>query len=190
MKGTVERNEPDATTNWPKSPPAGQHRPPPLRATVPALEAMLYQRHPGAGSRLRPRDRLHGRRRGGGAGRPRLLRPGHAPGIRGCRADPLSDAPPAHHAVRDVRDQIPREAADFRGAPMDPPPHRQRERIFRALFHPGPGILHARARAPRRAIRRQPPGPRRRADRRGGRRGAGPAARRRHAARYDHYAAC
>ena len=57
------------------------------------------------------------------------------------------------HAVRDVRDQVPREAADLRGAAVDPPPHRQRERVFRALLDPGPGVLHPGARAPGGAIR-------------------------------------
>ncbi len=137
--------------------------------------------HAGAGSRLRPRDRLHGRRRGRGAGRPRVVRPRHQARQRGCRADPLPDAPPPLHAVRDVRDQVPREAADLRGTAVDPPPHRQRERVLRPLLRHGPGVLHPRARAPGRAIRQQPPGPRRRARGRGGRRGAGPAARRRRA---------
>ena len=36
-------------------------------------------------------------------------------------ADQLSDAAPPHDAVRDVRDQVPREAADLRRAAVDPP---------------------------------------------------------------------
>ena len=122
---------------------------------------------PGAGSRLHPGDRLHGRRCGDRAGRPGVLRPRHAAGVRGCRADPLSDAPPPLHAVRDVRDQVPREAADLRRAAVDPPSHRQRERILRALFDPGPRVLPAGAGASCGAIGRQPPGPGRRAGRRG-----------------------
>ena len=53
----------------------------------------------------------------------------------------LSDAAPAHDAVRDVRDQVPREAADLRGAAVDPAPHRQRERILRALLDPRQRVL-------------------------------------------------
>ncbi len=49
---------------------------PTRRATVPALEALLYTAHPRARPRLRPRHRLYGRRRGGGAGGARLLRQG------------------------------------------------------------------------------------------------------------------
>ncbi len=132
---------------------------------------------PGAGPRLRPGDRLHGRRRGDRAGGAGVLRPRHAAGVRGCRADPLPDAAPPLHAVRDVRDQVPRETADFRGAAVDPASHRQRERVFRALFDPGPRILHAGAGAPGGAVGGQPAGPRRRAGRRRGGTGAGPAAR-------------
>ena len=119
------------------------------RATVPALEAMLFEAAAGARPRLRPGDRLHGRRRA------RSCRRRASPTGRGtrrvsedARADPLSDAPPAHHAVRDVRDQVSREAADLRGPAVDPPPHRQRERVFGPLFDPRPRILPARAGAP------------------------------------------
>ena len=69
---------------------------------------------------------------------------GTAQGQRGSRADPLSDAPPPLDAVRDVRDQVPREAADLRGAAVDPAPHRQRERVFGALFDPRQRVLPAR----------------------------------------------
>ena len=127
---------------------------PTRRATVPALEALLFAAGPGARPRLRPRHRLHGRRLRGGAGGARFLRPRHPARVGGCRADPLPDAAPAHHAVRDVRDQVPREAADLRRAAVDPPPHRERERIFRALFDPRPRVLHPRARAPCRPVRR------------------------------------
>ena len=160
----------------PRSPRRGAGSPPTIRPTVPALEAMLFQAVPGARPRLRPGHRLHGRRRGDRAGGPGLLRPRHQAGAGGCRADPLPDAPPAHHAVRDVRDQVPRQTADLRRPPVDPAPHRQRERVFRALLDPGQGVLHPVAGTPRGAVGDQPPGPRRRAGRRGGGRGAGPAA--------------
>ncbi len=47
---------------------------PTRRPVAPALEEMLYQAHAGARPRLRAGHRLYGRRRGGGAGGPRLLR--------------------------------------------------------------------------------------------------------------------
>ena len=50
----------------------------------------------------------------------------------------------AHHAVRDVRDQAAREAADLRRPPVDPPPHRQRQRVLGPLLDPRPRVLHAR----------------------------------------------
>src|SRR5580658_2908609 len=84
-----------------------------------------------------------------------------APRVGGCRADPLPDAPPALHAVRDVRDQVPREAADLRRAAVDPPPHGERERVFRALLDPGPRVLRAGAGAPGRPVGGESPGPRR-----------------------------
>jgi hypothetical protein len=87
---------------------------------------------------------------------PRSCRP------RGCRtapapssspttaADPLPDAAPPHHAVRDVRAQAPRQAADLRRAAVDPAPHGQRQRVQRPLLDPRPRVLPAGARAPRR----------------------------------------
>ncbi len=63
--------------------------------------------------------------------------------------------------VRDVRDQVPRQAADLRRAAVDPPPHRQRQRVFGALFDPRQRILHPGARASGGAGDDQPPGPRR-----------------------------
>ena len=96
-----------------------------------------------ARSRLRPRDRLHGRRRGhrpGGAG---FLRRGHAQGAGGPRADPLSLAPPPHHALRDVRDQAAHQGADLRRAAVAPSSHRQRQRVFGALLAAGPRVLRA-----------------------------------------------
>ncbi len=53
---------------------------------------------------------------------------------RGPRADPLPHAAPAHDAVRDVRDQAPRPRADGLLAPVDSPPHRERERVLDALL--------------------------------------------------------
>ncbi len=88
------------------------------------------------------------------AGGPRLLRPRHPASVSEDAGLIRYLMRHRHtHAVRDVRDQVPREAADLRRAAVDPPPHRQRERILRALFDPGPGVLHPRARAPGRAIR-------------------------------------
>jgi hypothetical protein len=66
---------------------------PTRRATVPALEEILYE--PGAGSRVHPRRRLHGRRCGRGAGGPRLLWARHPQGQRGPGANQLLDAPPS-----------------------------------------------------------------------------------------------
>ena len=50
---------------------------------------------------------------------------------RGPRPDPLPHAAPPHDAVRDVRAEAPLQAADLRGAPVDPAPHGQRERVQR-----------------------------------------------------------
>src|SRR4029450_8011244 len=59
---------------------------------------------------------------------------------------PAAASPPA--PVQNARDQAPREAADFRGPPVDPPSHRQRERILGALLDPRQRALRAHARAP------------------------------------------
>ncbi len=114
----------------------------------------------GARPRLCPGHRLHGRRRRDRAGGARLVRARHQAGQRGPGPHQLSDAAPPHDAVRDVRDQVPRQIADLCRAAMDPPPHRQRQRILGALFDPRQRILHPGPRAPGRPIRRQPPGPR------------------------------
>ena len=132
---------------------------PTRRATVPALEEILYETLAGARPRLCPGHRLHGRRRRDRAGGARLVRARHQAGQRGSRPHKLSDAAPAHDAVRDVRDQVPRQTADLRRAAMDPPPHRQRQRILRPLFDPRQRILHPVPRASGRPIRREPPGP-------------------------------
>ena len=87
---------------------------------------------------------------------------GAAPaGQRGPRPHQLSDAAPAHDAVRDVRDQVPRQAADLCRAAMDPAPHRQRQRVLGALFDPRQRVLHPGARASGGQADDQPPGPRR-----------------------------
>ena len=150
---------------------------PTRRATVPALEEILYQPLPVLDHGFVRVIDYMGDDAADRAGGARLLRPRHQEGQRGPGPHQLSDAPPPHDAVRDVRDQVPREAADLRGAPVDPPPHRQRERVFRALFDPRQRVLYAGARASRRAVRGQPPGPRRRARGRGGRARARAAAR-------------
>ena len=128
--------------------------PPTRRATVPALEEILYEPLAGARSRFRPGHRLYGRRCRGGAGGARLLRPGHQAGQRGSGPDQLSDAPSPYDALRDVRDQIPRQIADLRRPAVDPPPHRQRQRIFGALFDPRQRILHPGRRSISRRRRR------------------------------------
>ena len=120
----------------------------------------------GARPRLRAGGRLHGRRCRRGAGGAGLLRQGHAARQRGCRAHQLPDAPSPYHAVRDVRDQVPRQAADLRRAPVDPPPHRQRQRVLGALLDPRQRVLPAQGGTARRAGDQQPPGPGRRAHRR------------------------
>ena len=120
-------------------------RQPTLRATAPALEEiLLFQALPVLDHGFVRVDRLHGRRCRGRAGGPRLLRPRHQEGQRGRGLIHYLMRHRHYDAVRDVRDQVPREAADLRGAPVDPPPHRQRERILGALFDPRPRVLHAR----------------------------------------------
>ena len=142
------------------------------RPTVPALEALLFTPLPVLDHGfVRVIDYM-----GDDAAIVQAARVSYGRGtqarVRRRRADPLPDAPPPLDPVRDVRDQIPRETADLRRPPVDPPPHRQRERILRPLFDPGPRVLPAGARTPGRAIRRQPPGPRRRAGRHRGGAGA------------------
>ena len=162
------RGQRRTTNNAPLHRPAGRNRPGARRrAADAAADRAGAGGNPvpgaaGARSRLRPRRRLHGRRCRRRAGGARVLRPRHQEGQRGSRADQLPDAASPHDAVRDVRDQVPREAADLRGAPVDPPPHRQRERILGALLDPRQRVLHAQARASGGAEQGQPPGPRRR----------------------------
>ena len=113
-----------------------------IRPTVPGLEAMLYQAVPIL-DQARPGDRLYGGRcrdRAGGAG---VLWARDQAGAGKYRADSLLDAPPAHDAVRDVRDKVPCETTYLRRPPIDSPPHRQHQRIFRSVFHSGQGILHS-----------------------------------------------
>ena len=140
---------------------AAARRRPTRRATVPALEARLGAAHPRPRPRLHPRRRLHGRRRRHRPGRPRLLRRRHQDRPRRRRPHPLPDAPLALDPLRDVRDQAAREAPGLRRPPVDPPPHRQRQRILRPLLDPRPRVLHPRPRPPRRPVPRQQPGPRR-----------------------------
>ena len=145
---------------------------PTRRATVPALEEILYEPMPVLDHGFVRVIDYMGDDGGDRAGGPRLLWPRHAQGQRGSRPDQLSDAAPPHDAVRDVRDQVPRQAADLCGAAVDPAPHRQRQRVLGALFDPRQGVLHPGARASGGAGDDQPPGPRRRARGRGGEAGA------------------
>ena len=129
-------DEPDRRAARRNRGPARRDSAPTRRATVPALEEMLYRAIPVLDHGfVRVIDYM-----GDDGAVVQAARVSYGRGTRrdqrGCRADPLPDAPPAHHAVRDVRDQVPREAADLRGAAVDPPPHRQRERIFRPLLDP------------------------------------------------------
>ena len=104
------------------------------RATVPALEQVLYERF----------DVLdHGFVRvidymGDDGAIVQAARVSYGAGTQHVRegpgADPLSPAPSPHDAVRDVRDQAAHQGADLRCPAMAPPPHRQRQRVFRALF--------------------------------------------------------
>ena len=55
--------------------------------------------------------------------------------------------------------EAPRQAAGLRRAAVDPAPHRERERIFRPLFDPRPGVLHPPARGSGRAVGGEQPGP-------------------------------
>ena len=127
----------------------------------------------GARPRLRAGDRLHGRRRCDRAGGAGVLRARHQEGQRRPRADQLPDAHAAHLAVRDVRAEAAREAADLRRAAVDPPPHRQRQRVLGALLGARGRVLRAGAGAPRGPVERQPAGPRRGARRPAGGRRAG-----------------
>ena len=146
----------------PKSRQRGCRRPrrgaPPCRRS----RTILYQPLPVARPRLRPRRRLHGRRRRHRAGGARLLRPGHPAGSGRRRADRLPDAAPPLDAVRDVRDQVPRQVADLRRPAVDPPSHRQRQRILRPLFGARQGVLPPGTGPPGGAVEGQPSGARRR----------------------------
>ena len=161
--------------NAPLHRPAGRDRPGTRRrAADPAAQRAGAggNSFPGparARSRICPRRRLHGRRCCRRAGRPGELRPRHQEGQRGPWAGQLSDAASPHDAVRDVRDQVPREAADLRGPPVDPPSHRQRERILGALLDPRQRVLRAQARASGSPEQGQSPGPGPGALRQGGR---------------------
>ena len=97
------------------------------RTTVPGLEEILYEPMPVLDHGfVRVVDYM-----GDDAAICQAARVSYGRGTKHVRQDSgpdqLPDAPPAHHALRDVRDQVPREAADLRGAPVDPPPHGQRE---------------------------------------------------------------
>ena len=135
----------------------GQRRPT-RRPTVPALEELLYQAIPVLDHGfIRVIDYM-----GDDAAIVQAARVSYGRGTRRVsedRAHPLPDAAPALDAVRDVRDQVPCEAADLRRPAVDPPPDRERERVLRAVLDPGPGVLPPGAGAPRGAVDGQPPGP-------------------------------
>ncbi len=114
------------------------------RATVPALEEILYRAAAGARSRLCPGRRLYGRRRRDRAGGAGFLRAWYEAGQRRSRPDQLSDAASPYDAVRDVRDQVSRQIADLCRAAMDSAPHRQRQRILGTLFDPRQRVLSRR----------------------------------------------
>ena len=134
---------------------------PTRRATVPAPRGPPRPAHPRPRPRFHPRRRLHGRRRRHRPGRPRLLRRRHQDRPRRRRPHPLPDAPLALDPLRDVRDQAAREAPGLRRPPVDPPPHRQRQRILRPLLDPRPRVLHPRSRPTSPPSPQQQPGPRR-----------------------------
>ena len=131
-------------TSRPRSTASASVMAPTRRATVPALEAMLYEPIPVLDHGFIRAHRLYGRRRGDRAGGAGLLRTRHQAGQRRPRPDQLSDAPPAHEPVRDVRAQAAREAADLRRAAVDPAPHRQRQRVLRPLLGARSRVLHPR----------------------------------------------
>jgi thymidylate synthase (FAD) len=90
---------------------------PTRRAVVPALEDILYEPLPVLVQGFVGWS-TYGRRCGRGAGGARLLRQGHEAGQhRPGLINYLMRH--AHDAVRDVRDQAAREAADLRGTPVD-----------------------------------------------------------------------
>ena len=125
------------------------------RATVPALEARLGQAIPVLDHGfVRVVDYM-----GDDAAIVQAARVSYGAGTktvaRRRRPHPLPDAPLALDALRDVRAQAPREAAGLRRPPVDPPPHRQRQRILRPLLDPRPRVLHPRPRAPRRPVHRR-----------------------------------
>ena len=139
------------------------------RPRVERLDAVLGVPFPRPRRRVRARRGLHGRRRVGRAGGARLVRRRHEARPRRSRPHPLSAAARAHDAVRDVRDQAARARAHGRVAPVDPPPHGERQRILDALFrrhrrraaHAADGMAPAVGRQP--ARQRGVPAGRRRA---------------------------
>src|SRR6185312_15540596 len=131
---------------------------PTRRVTVPALEEILYEAVPVLDHGfVRVIDYMgDDGDRAGGAG---LLRARHEAGQRGPGPHQLPDAASAYDPVRNVRDQVPRQIADLCRPAVDPAPHRQRQRVQRAVLDPRQRVLYPGPGAPRRPGRDQPPGP-------------------------------
>ena len=66
-----------------------------------------------------------------------------------------------HTTPFEMRDQVPRQTADLRRATVDPPPHRQRQRILARYSILDNAEFTSRRPSTWRRRRRQPPGPRR-----------------------------
>ena len=153
------------------------------RATVPALEAMLFTAVPPPRPRFYSCHRLHGRRFRHRAGSPRLLRPRHPARV-------SEDAGLIRYLMRH-RHSTPFEMCEIKYHVKLPifvarqwirPPHGQRERIFRTLLGYGSRVLPPRPSSACRPILGQPAGKGRCARGRGSRPRPRPAARRCHPA--------
>ena len=96
---------------------------------------------PRARPRLRVAGRLHGHRRVHRARGARQLRLRHAQAEPDARPAALPAPAQAHHAQRDGRAEVPLLHAHVHRAPVDPPPHRQRERDVGALLPDADAVL-------------------------------------------------
>ena len=183
---------PDMPTDAERPPPSGAHlteeqqseieaaragTSPTGRATVPAMEDILYTAFPVLDRGfVRVVDYM-----GDDAAIVQAARVSYGRGTRSLRGDAGLIRYLMRHRhttpFRNVRDQAACEAADLRRAPVDSPPYGQCERIFGAVFRARPRILHSGAGASGGAVLRQPAGPERCAGRRGSGAGAAAAAR-------------